>query len=577
MDDDRFIIEIVESGRTPGGVPSAPSSPDDPKSNEAAVKAETLRVLSEMRASSSRATATPPISASGVASSTNEKTAQFVGHANPWLNAEGVTRMRELKPGETRPGREKTETDPKEQVDPEKTKDKLNATSPSSVSKASSETTVKSVTIHAQSVTVNAQAFTTKKTAAAGEDTGPPGGPPPTPSGQKDKDASQNKIDDLREQLEGLRKQQQALSAAKYGAGVLGASSTFSSMMRGNYGDALVSGLKTATAMSGIGDAQKATGKRTGKVQDLLYESLSAQSAAKGEGEIPSVVAAKPPSAGATGVAGAAAKGAAQAVTGIAVRAATGTAGASAGAAGAAAAGGAGAGAAGAAAGGAGAGLIGAAGAGLAGLAASLGPVTIALGALTATVIAYKAVQDSIIARAQELQPFSGAISKASAQAEVRQFQTDRKDAEAMGGDMGRLIDSISQIESAVSDILRPFKEEIVDMFANFAETVSDIFKFLNDCGLGTLLKIAVDILGAIPIGLGKLLHFGHQWRNEEKDKDKKEANEEFARGVIHEFFKTAAKANNNPGFPQNNPNIGNAANMGFGWEAGSLGAMGDI
>lgn len=105
----------------------------------------------------------------------------------------------------------------------------------------------------------------------------------------------------------------------------------------------------------------------------------------------------------------------------------------------------------------------------LAPLAASLGPIAIAAGAATVAVggLAYaaKATNDALLARAEQLGEFSGAIASASAGGEVARLREELYAARQLGSDLAKLTSANDRIGLAQQQIMDRIYEAMAKSF----------------------------------------------------------------------------------------------------------------
>lgn len=111
----------------------------------------------------------------------------------------------------------------------------------------------------------------------------------------------------------------------------------------------------------------------------------------------------------------------------------------------------------------------------------------------------------AFLKQADKIGPYSGAITSATARADVREIMADVREAQSMGEGYGRLIDAQSRLDNTVREMLLPIKKFIVEVLANRLEAMatflnvlasaSDIFQEL----LKGMLKVLGDIASASP------------------------------------------------------------------------------
>ncbi len=113
---------------------------------------------------------------------------------------------------------------------------------------------------------------------------------------------------------------------------------------------------------------------------------------------------------------------------------------------------------------------IGAAAAGL----ARLGPAGAAAGAalkvLSVGIEATKATIDALVNRGRELAGFNAQLAGASATADVRKLQADMGEAQRIGPQLAKLIDTQSKTEATFQRLLEPIKGFLAEQLAGFME-----------------------------------------------------------------------------------------------------------
>jgi hypothetical protein len=143
---------------------------------------------------------------------------------------------------------------------------------------------------------------------------------------------------------------------------------------------------------------------------------------------------------------------------------------------------------------------------------ATLGPkgqaAAVALGAVTTAVGAFRAVVDNFVTRGRELAGVSGVIGGAAARADVRRFQADIREADALGPQLAKLIENQQKAEEVTARILFPIKEWLLDKAnrilegllegsADAIDAINELIDFMNGPLFGrvaALEKMAKDI-----------------------------------------------------------------------------------
>lgn len=133
----------------------------------------------------------------------------------------------------------------------------------------------------------------------------------------------------------------------------------------------------------------------------------------------------------------------------------------------------------------------------VAGGAAAFGPVgavlagvTVAFDLAKTAVHKFIATVNHFIQRGAELEKYSGAIAGARAQAGVRSFRADVREAKEMGEGIAGLTDAQSRLDETVRELLEPIKRFVVENLADLLGTIADIAQ-----ELGPFLKVNLELL----------------------------------------------------------------------------------
>lgn len=129
---------------------------------------------------------------------------------------------------------------------------------------------------------------------------------------------------------------------------------------------------------------------------------------------------------------------------------------------------------------------------------------------------------ESFVNRAHELSAFSPAIAGAEARADVRSLLDDMREAQDLGPDMARLLDSESDLRHEIREMLLPIKRVAVSTIADGLLVVESMAQGLNalladvkrwmeenraaTTAIGGFLEGALGPAGAIASGLGQIV-----------------------------------------------------------------------
>lgn len=91
----------------------------------------------------------------------------------------------------------------------------------------------------------------------------------------------------------------------------------------------------------------------------------------------------------------------------------------------------------------------------------------------TAPVRVFGDTVNAFVDRAREISQYNGQLAGATAMADVRRLMADIKEANEVGPEMARLVDSQARFEVALRDLLLPIKEVIVGVLANALEKIA--------------------------------------------------------------------------------------------------------
>ncbi len=119
----------------------------------------------------------------------------------------------------------------------------------------------------------------------------------------------------------------------------------------------------------------------------------------------------------------------------------------------------------------------------------------------TAPVTIFAEVADAFVQRGKQLMQYSGELSSANAQADVRSLLADIREAQDTGPDLARLTDAQSRASDDIKRILEPIKEFIINRLANIMEKSVDFIEWIGPM----LTAMEASLISAIS-GLGKVL-----------------------------------------------------------------------
>ncbi len=121
--------------------------------------------------------------------------------------------------------------------------------------------------------------------------------------------------------------------------------------------------------------------------------------------------------------------------------------------------------------------------------------LALGVGILTAGAYAFKAGIDHFIARGEQLAQYSAPISAARAVANVRTTMSDIREAQELGGGIGRMTDVMSVLDEMMREILLPMKKAIVDLLADDISIIAGLVREQSVEFMIGLFKTLIDIV----------------------------------------------------------------------------------
>jgi hypothetical protein len=113
------------------------------------------------------------------------------------------------------------------------------------------------------------------------------------------------------------------------------------------------------------------------------------------------------------------------------------------------------------------------------------GPEGAAVGEAIKAVVAFgnavADVTDAFVKRGAELARYSPELTAAGARADVRSIQSDIREAQELGPALARLTDAQSSVENDLREMLLPIKKFVVEVLAEFLESVADAFNVVKN------------------------------------------------------------------------------------------------
>lgn len=94
------------------------------------------------------------------------------------------------------------------------------------------------------------------------------------------------------------------------------------------------------------------------------------------------------------------------------------------------------------------------------------------LKAVTTAATAFAQVTEAFANRGRELQGYDANIARGAAQADLIKMQSDMREAQRSGKQLGELIEKQAQLESVITELLAPIKEFVLDVLLKFIEAV---------------------------------------------------------------------------------------------------------
>lgn len=136
---------------------------------------------------------------------------------------------------------------------------------------------------------------------------------------------------------------------------------------------------------------------------------------------------------------------------------------------------------------------------GVAGISAIAAPVAIAVGAIAALTYAFTKATQHFIERGRELEKYSPELAGAGARQNIRDVQTDLREAQRMGGAYAGLSDQWGELKMILNELFLPFKQAIVESLTLGVRLFTDMIE---------LIKPFIELAGGVLSMLGKVLHY---------------------------------------------------------------------
>jgi hypothetical protein len=95
--------------------------------------------------------------------------------------------------------------------------------------------------------------------------------------------------------------------------------------------------------------------------------------------------------------------------------------------------------------------------------------------AATAVVTTFTDVVDAFVERGKQLQEFSGELTTANVQADIRSMMADIKEAQELGDSLAQLTDAQSRASNEIRELLLPIKKVVTEVLAGMLQTIVDV------------------------------------------------------------------------------------------------------
>ena len=119
-----------------------------------------------------------------------------------------------------------------------------------------------------------------------------------------------------------------------------------------------------------------------------------------------------------------------------------------------------------------------------AGLAAVASRAAAVVEAFVAVGAAVSMASDAFIARGKEMQKYSGELTAANVQADIRSMLQDIKESQEQGPEIARLTEAQSQASTELRDMLSPIKAWLAGFLADILEDVVKFLRFIHEIGI---------------------------------------------------------------------------------------------
>lgn len=113
-----------------------------------------------------------------------------------------------------------------------------------------------------------------------------------------------------------------------------------------------------------------------------------------------------------------------------------------------------------------------------------------------APVRSFTEVVDAFVTRGKELSGYSGDLASAEATSDVNRLMADIKEAQTLGPDMARLIESQTRFELAFRDLVEPIKKWLLEKLAGIMETAAEFMEYVQP----SLEVMRIALLGLLEV-----------------------------------------------------------------------------